>query len=300
MKYKSGILFVLATTVISGFSIYYNKFGVAQVSDAFVYTTLKNMLVAVGLLAVLGLAMSWRELRQFTRRQWVSWFALGLVGGGIPFLLFFQGLAMASAPSAALIQKTLFIWVAILAVPFLGERLGLWQIGALAVLAAGQFLLAPPSGWGWGIGETLILIATLLWSVETIIAKKLLANVSAHTAAFGRMGVGVVVMWGFLAITGRAGSALALDGTQWFWVAISSVFLFGYVWTWYSALKRAPATLVTSVLTLAALITIALNNLEKGQLATLPQLAVFVMMTIAAGVFVYASLRHRQALPEAT
>ena len=299
MKYKSGILFAVVTTILSGFSIYYNKFGVAQVPDAFVYTTLKNTIVAVGLLAAVGIFASWRELAQFSRGQWIRWLALGLIGGGIPFLLFFQGLSMASAPSAALIQKTLFIWVAILAVPFLGEQLGLVQIGALAVLAVGQFVLQPPTKYGWGVGETMILVATLLWAVETVIAKKLLVGVTAHTAAFGRMGVGAVVMWGFLAVTGRATNTLALDGTQWLWVAISAAFLFGYVWTWYAALKRAPATLVTSVLTLAALITLALTDLETKTLASPPQLVGLGLMAVAAAVFIWASLpRQRQLTTE--
>ena len=49
---------------------------------------------------------------------------IGVIGGSVPFILFFNGLAMASAPSAAFIHKTLFVWVVLLAVPFLGERLG--------------------------------------------------------------------------------------------------------------------------------------------------------------------------------
>jgi len=59
---------------------------------------------------------------------------IAIVGGSLPFLLFFTGLSLASAPSAAFIHKTLFIWVAFLAVPFLGERLGWAQICALGVL----------------------------------------------------------------------------------------------------------------------------------------------------------------------
>ena len=60
----------------------------------------------------------------------------------MPFILFFTGLAQASAPSAAFIHKTLFVWVALLAVPFLGERLGWLQLAALGVLLAGQALVA--------------------------------------------------------------------------------------------------------------------------------------------------------------
>lgn len=286
MTYRKGILWALGTAAISGVSVYVNKFGVAQVSDPFVYTTLKNSMVAIGFIAALGLLAGWKELQTFTPRQWIGWIALGLIGGAVPFLLFFQGLATASAPSAALIHKTLFLWVALLGAPLLGERLGWWQIAGLGVLAVGQYFLQPPSAWGWGNGEMLILIATLLWAVETIVAKRVLTGMSARTGALGRMGVGAVVLWAFLAMSSRA-SAVALDGTQWLWVAITSGFLFAYVWTWYSALKAAPATLVTTVLTLGAIITTLLTALLEGKFATTPQIAAIGLMALGAASFIW-------------
>jgi drug/metabolite transporter (DMT)-like permease len=282
---RQGIAWAFGTAIVSGVSVYVNKFGVAQVSDPFIYTTVKNSVVALGLAAVaLGLARR-REMRAFSPRQWAGWLALGLIGGAVPFLLFFQGLAIASAPSAALIHKSLFLWVALLAVPLLGERLGGWQVAGLGLLAAGAFLMQVPQGWGWGAGETLILIATLMWAVETIVARKVLAGISAGVAALGRMGVGAVVMWIFLSLTGRAGPALSLTGTQWLWVAATAVFLLAYVWTWYHALKLAPASLVTSVLVLGAVITSLLNRVLEGRDLSAAQLA--AMALIAAGLAAY-------------
>jgi uncharacterized membrane protein len=124
-----------------------------------------------------------------------------------------------------------------------------------------------------------------MWAVETIIAKKVLVDVSARTAAFGRMGIGAIVMWIFLAATGRAGGALSLNATQWFWVVLTSLFLFGYVWTWYTALKAAPASLVTTVLTLAAIITIALTALVERTPTSVPQVGGIAVMIFGALVF---------------
>jgi len=289
------LLWALATALISGVSVYVNKFGVAQVQDPFIYTTLKNSLVAFGFLAALSFTASLRELRAFTPRQWAGWVGLGLIGGGIPFLLFFQGLAIASAPSAALIHKTLFIWVALLAVPLLDERLGWWQIGGLGILSVGQLLLQPSSMLGWGIGELLIFSATLLWAVETILAKKVLVGISAQTAALGRMGIGALVMWLFLGLTGRAERAIGLTGTQWFWVAITAILLMAYVWTWYRALKAAPASLVTSVLTLGAIITVGLAVPFEGKGMAESQVVALVVMTLGAALF---AVRLPQRLPQ--
>ena len=297
---QQGIMLALAAALVSGISIYVNKFGVAQVKDPFVYTTVKNSAVVIGLLATVGLLASWKELRALTPTRWLAWIGLGVIGGGIPFLLFFQGLSTASAASAALIQKSLFLWVAGLSLPLLKERLGVWQVLGLAVLAIGQFLLQPLTSWkGWGTGESLILIATVLWAVETILAKKVLGWMSSQTAALGRMGIGALVMWVFLTITGRAGTAFTLSGTQWLWIVVTAVFLMAYVWTWYSALKWAPATLVTSVLTIGALVTIVLSAVIDRHVATAPQLVAMALLVVGAALFVLPARLRRTPVAEA-
>ena len=296
---NQGIVLALGAAIVSGISIYVNKFGVAQISDPFIYTTVKNSVVVVGLLAAVGLLASWKELRDLTPTQWLAWIGLGVIGGGVPFLLFFQGLSSASAASASLLQKTLFIWVALLAVPLLRERLGLWQVLGLAILTVGQFLLQPLTRWGgWGTGETFILIATWFWAVETILAKKVLEWMSPHTAALGRMAIGALVMWAFLTITGRAGRALTLNDTQWFWVMITAVLLMAYVWTWYSALKWAPATLVTSVLTIGAIVTILLSALLDRHAATTPQVVAISLLVLGAALFAFARRLQWRRAPE--
>src|ERR1041385_6884054 len=136
-----GVLLALAAAAISGISIFVNAFAVKQLPDPAVYTTLKNGVAAVVLVALAAATIRPAAVRAIPRRSWGWLLVIGVVGGSVPFILFFTGLAQASAPSAAFIQKTLFIWVALLAVPLLGERLGLAQLGALLVLLAGQALI---------------------------------------------------------------------------------------------------------------------------------------------------------------
>ncbi len=300
LSQRQGIMLAFGAAIVSGISIYVNKFGVAQIKNPFIYTTVKNSIVLVGLLALVGLLTSWKELRGLTLARWLAWLGLGVIGGGIPFLLFFQGLTTASAASAALIQKSLFIWVALLALPLLKERLGAWQVLGLIVLGVGQLLLQPIIHWGgWDTGDTLILIATLLWAVETILAKRVLGWMSSQTAALGRMGIGALVMWIFLALTGRAGTVFTLDGTQWFWVAVTAIFLMAYVWTWYSALKWAPATVVTSVLTIGAIVTIVLSTSFDRQATTVPQFIAMALLVIGAALFAFPPRLRKQRVVEA-
>ncbi len=287
----TGIGLAVGTAVISGFAVFVNGHAVRQFGDPATFTTLKNAVAAVVLVSM-ALAVGGPP-RSLGARRWAGMAALGLVGGSVPFLLFFTGLAEASAPAAAVIHKTLFIWVALLAVVLLRERPGGWLLGALVVLLAAQLLVQPPAGVTWSGGETLIALATGLWAVETILAKRLLGSVPPLVAGAGRMGLGLVVLIGFLIVTGRAGAVAQLGLEQWAWVLGTGVLLAGYVATWYGALRRAPATMVAAVLTIGAPITATLQLLSTGALPAAGPLAGNALILLAAGGVAVVALRSR-------
>lgn len=293
-----GVVLAVATALVSGVSIFVNAFAVKQLPDPAVYTTLKNGVAALILIGLAVATVRPARIRTLPARSW-GWLALiGLIGGSVPFLLFFAGLAQASAPSAAFIHKTLFVWVAILAAPLLGERLGLAQLGALAVLLVGQALILAPAGVTWGTGETLIALATLLWAVETIVARRVLRTVPSAVVGASRLAFGLIVLVGYLAATGSLGSIAALTAAQWGWVLLTGILLSGYVGTWFAALQRAPASLVTAILVLGAPVTAALQALGTGSVPAAPVLA-GQLLVLTAGVALIASALFRQRLAPA-
>jgi drug/metabolite transporter (DMT)-like permease len=297
-KTQRGALLALLTAGISGLSIYLNAFGVKLVPDAAVYTTAKNGVAAV-ILVGLALALgAGREARVLDGRRRLGLVAIAVIGGSIPFVLFFSGLAMATAPTAAFIQKTLFVWVALLAMPLLGERLGLIPVVALGVLLAGQAIIAPPSGMGWGPGETMIAAATLLWALEVILAKRLLVGVSAPLLGASRMGIGLIVLLGYLAFTGRLGGLGAMSRDAMFWILVTGVLLAGYVTTWFAALRLAPATTVTSILVAGAVVTGALSAVSKG-VAPDPGVVFGYLLILAAVALVIIAAAGRPARADA-
>jgi len=292
-----GVVLALATAAISGLSIFVNAFAVKQLPDPAVYTTLKNGVAALVLLGLAVATIRPATVRTTPARSW-GWLAvIGVIGGSVPFLLFFMGLAQASAPSAAFIHKTLFVWVALLAVPFLGERLGLAQIGALAVLLAGQLLIVAPAGVTWGTGETLIAAATILWALETIVARRVLRTVPSAAVGAGRLGIGLVVLVGYLAVTGKASVVGTLTAEQWGWAIVTGGLLSAYVGTWFAALQRAPASLVTAILVLGAPVTAALQGIQAGSIPAVPVLAGQGLVLAAGAALVLSGLRRWQAVP---
>lgn len=297
---RLGIGLAAATALISGVAVVLNANGVKQVSDAAVYTTLKNGVAALVLVALLAATPSARAaLPALSARQWLALATIGVIGGSIPFLLFFGGLAQASAPSAAFIHKTLFIWVALLAVPLLGERLGWPQLAALAILLGSQLLLVNPAGVRWGSGETMIAAATLLWSVEVIVARRLLPGIPSLVGGSARLGLGLIVLVGYLAVTGRLAAVGAVSATGWLWILVTGLLLAGYVATWYAALKRAPATVVTSVLVAAAPVTAALTAIGAGTLPAPPVVVGHSLVLVGAGALAWLGLRSPRAASRA-
>jgi drug/metabolite transporter (DMT)-like permease len=290
-----GVVLALGTALISGVSIYANAFAVKQLPDPAVYTTIKNGVAAILLLAVLGLTVRPSTIRAVPARSWAWLLAIGVIGGSLAFLLFFNGLAQASAPSAAFIHKTLFVWVAILAVPLLGERLGAVQLAALGVLVAGQVLILTPANITWGRGETMIAAATLLWALETIIARRVLKAVPAQVVGAARLGIGLVVLVGYLGVSGKLQAVAVLTPEQWRWAILTGLLLSGYVATWFGALKRAPASLVTAVIVLGAPVTAALQAVQAGSIAIGPVVLGQLLVLVAGGSLALGAVARRSS-----
>jgi drug/metabolite transporter (DMT)-like permease len=267
----TGIALALVTAAISGFAIFINGYAVKRFDDATAYTTAKNGVAAVFLLLLALPVLIGRPkeagppAQPRTRGAWLGLLAVGVIGGSVPFVLFFEGLSRASSTQAAFIHKTLVIWVALLAVPLLGERLTWAHWSAIGLLLGGQVVLVGEAGTiVVGSGELMILAATLLWSVEVVVVKRLLASIASPTLAAARLGVGTLLLLGFVAVSGRWGNLIGFGGEQWAWALLTGLILTGFVATWYAALARAQAVDVTAVLVLAAIVTALLDAGIEG------------------------------------
>lgn len=291
-----GVGLAFLTAIISGFAIFVNSYGVKAWAESGAstgtYTTAKNLVAALLLSGLLFLGSKRGSAAGFTRpstrTQWLGLVSVGLIGGSVPFLLFFEGLARATSTQAAFIHKTLLIWVVVLAIPILKERLSLAHVAALGLLVWGQVSLAGDiSGLALGTGELMILGATLMWSVEVIIAKRLLADLSPLTVGSARMGLGVVALIVYGIASGAFGGLGQLGWNQWVWALITGLLLTGYVGTWYAGLARAQAVDVSAVLVFGAVITAGLRSGIQGvDLATQG----VGLALVTAGVAIYVAI----------
>lgn len=265
-----GLALAAATACISGVAIWVNSNGVAAYGDAAAYTTAKNTMAAAIIAAVfvaarsLSGATSVSVTRPSRSSHWWGLAYVAVLGGAVPFVLFFQGLASTASTQASFVHKTLIVWVAILAVPLLKERLTWWHGVAVALLLVGQWGLAGDVALVADPGTLMILAATLLWAVEVVVARRLLADVTPWTVSLVRMVGGSLALLGWAAATGSLAAVVPHGAAQWGWVALTGLLLAGYVLTWHQALWRAPAVDVTAVLVLGAIVTAAIAGAFDG------------------------------------
>lgn len=260
-----GLLLVLLTALISGFSVFINSYGV-KTTNPYVFTFVKNFIAA---LPFLFLAIpAYRELKKLDIKEKILFGSIAIIGGSIPFLLFFKGLTIASAANANFIHKTMFLYIALFGVYFLKEKINLISGTGIAVLFFASLLFFKINPTKIGIGEIYILIATLMWAGEILISKKLLSKISANLISFSRMFIGSIVIFSYLITTHQSSLLWQLNANQWKWLIIGGILLFGYVFTFYHGLKRVSATMATGVLTLAVPITAILMMVYQGKSMT--------------------------------
>jgi drug/metabolite transporter (DMT)-like permease len=254
---NKGIKLALLTALISGVSIFINKFAVGSITPPLTFTASKNLIVGILIVAILLISKKWKLIAKLNKVQLIKLTLIGLIGGALPFYLFFTGLSQIPAINAALIHKTLVIWVALLALPFLKEKLSSLQILAIGILFASNLLIGGFKGFTFSTGEIMVLVATILWAVENIIAKKVLAQVDPDLVVTARMGLGALVLVSATLIQNPQSlvQIVQLSSIQIFWLSLTAIALLGYTMSWYRALKHAPATLVASVLVISTLVT---------------------------------------------
>lgn len=300
-----GIGFAVAAAVVSGASVWLNGQVVTRVDvfgDPGTYTTAKNLVAGVVVL-VLAVAATAARSRQGLvlpgrRSQWWGLAAVAVVGGSVPFLLFFEGLAASGAPAdAQLVHKAgLLLFVAVLAPAVLRERLGPLQLTGVGVVLLGYWLLSGDvGGLTLGRGLLLVLAASLCWATETVLDRWLLAGLTPATVAVARLAAGSVVLLAVGVVNGDTARLAGLGAVGWGWAALTGVILALYAGCWLYALANARAVEVTAVLTLAVPITATIKLVVDG--TPVPDPTGVVVVGVGAVVVVAAALLGTRSTP---
>ncbi|VVB98499.1 EamA-like transporter family protein [uncultured archaeon] len=289
MDKGKGVLFALMTALVSGTSVFVNGFAVKGF-EPFSFVAVRNFAVVLFLVAAVMLVGQVQALRSLNRKQWALLALIGLIGGGIPFLLYFKGLAMVEgAARASFLYRSLFIVSALIATVWLREKITRNVMIGVALAMLGNVLLMGNAAWSvWGAGELLVLGATVMWACEYVIAKKVMneQEISPRLLALGRMGFGALLLLVFTAFTGQLGAAASYSAMQWEWVAISAAFLFAFVGFWYASLANTTVTNATSAFVLGGPLTAVLSLAFVGTALEPLSAAGLLLMAVGSAVVI--------------
>lgn len=279
---RLGYSMAVLAAAISGVAIWVNSQGVHVFRDATLYTTLKNSVVGIALVVpFLALAGRRAELKRLNRGQWAWLGVLALVGGSVPYVLFFQGLQMTNALTGSLLNHLQFVFVALFAVAALRERVPAAMMVGLMVLLAGTVIGLNLGSVRWGPGALMVLASTVLFAAGFVLAKRLLSEVSVLTVVTAKMTLGSIALAAYAGSTGRLGAVAHLSLVQWDWVLLTGLILLAFTVTTFIAIRHAPVTAVMAIAMASPLVT-ALLGLSSGvRLIAVP---VLTLALTAAGV----------------
>lgn len=257
-----GIILALLAALMSGIAIPANKFFIVTLDPA-VFTAVRAVMIGTVFLFI-SLYQSRVHHRKFKKVPWKYLIAIAVIGGAAAFLIYFTGLKLTTAGRAAfLYHSVLTIATVVLASLFLSERITRKMSYALLVMLFGTVLLyisqVPPSQvWANpSLGDTLIIIASILWAVEYIIARKaMLLGETNFVVSFARMFFGGIILFGVVIITGNVGALLSLSMQQWIYILISTALLFADVLFWYWSIMYINVSKATTLLLIAPVISL--------------------------------------------
>ncbi len=283
----TGTVLAFLTAVISGVSIFANKFFITGL-DPTVFTALRAVIIGLVFLVLSLYFHSWKT-KENRKISWGLLLVVGIIGGGVAFLFFFYGLQLTTAGRAAFLHKTLPLYATILAFLVLKEKIGKKQLFALAAMFVGLIVMvlsqiSPGDLWSNpAMGDYLVIAATFLWAVENVVAKKaMLKGEHNFVVSFARMFFGGVFLFGIVFLFGKFNQIFNLTGIQWVYVLASTALLFLYVLTFYWSIKNINVSKAATILLIAPVITLVFGVAVLHEPAPVWQLIGSALILIGA------------------
>ena len=241
----------LGTSVLTGST--YSGFA-KQVSGALSPVALlfvSEGLMLLFLLASFGALPIFRKLLRLERRQWQAYFLLAAINGIAAPLIWFTGLQYTTGVNASLFASSDILFTVLLASVVLREPIRSAHVSAMLCMTLGIFAIVL-QGFTAGItfqsGDLLILVATFLYSVGSILYRKYLHHSDPMVYIFLRSFVGMAfffVISPFLSIPliQEAAAFPAVLVTSLLGFAFISRFV--YLFSFYQAIDRLPISTVS-------------------------------------------------------
>ncbi|BDI19464.1 membrane protein [Nostoc cf. commune SO-36] len=242
-----------------------------------------NLCALILLILIYGRQWNKANLKQLSRKDWVSLTVVAILSGALAPGLIFQALALTELNNIILVGRLEPPLTLALSVWLLRERVNIWEfIGAIAAFIGVilTIILQPPTeammnmgGFGLGIGEILAVAASVATAASTIIGKKHLSQIPLGIYNIFRTALGTVIFF-FIALVlyGSDHFAGVLSPFLWQWM-----FLYGGLIVvvgqsfWVKGLKTSTVSMASLVSSFSPVVGIIAAYFILGEAPTLPQ-----------------------------
>lgn len=282
-----GTLTALLTAFISGFAIIVNKVFIIDL-DPVVFTSVRALIIGAVFFIIASFDCKF-DYKKFKKVSWSYLIPIGLIGGGMAFLLFFTGLKYTTGGRAAFLHKTLPLYTILFAFFFLKEKITKKLVLAVVLMFIGLIILKssqidPAVFWSNpSFGDLLVILATILWAVENTIAKYVMKKEESNfVVVFARMFFGAIFLFGILMFFGNLNALLSLTPIQIVSLFISTLILLNYVLCWYWSIKLINVSKASILLLIAPTITLFLGVIILGEPISSSQLIGSYIILIGA------------------
>jgi len=251
---------------------------VASAEMAAVTAALWRYMLAIVALLVFAYALE-GGLPRPNARQWIGVTLLGATGVFIFNLCFMYGLGRVSASRASLIMALNPAVTLLGATLFLGEHLTRYKIVGIAIALLGVAVVLGHGnplnmfGGSVGIGEVVLFGCPLAWAANTLIAKRMLHDMSAIASTTWSAITGTAMLAVAAVLAGQAVPA----GVSWrAWAAILYIAIFGTaigLVLFYDGVRRIGAARTSVFINLVPVFAVTLGVLLLGEPLELSTLA---------------------------
>lgn len=263
----TNVLIILAV-VLWGLSFVATKICLEVLSPSEIIAARFIMaLVVIGFIArVKGLSFG------FIRRQWHLLIGLALILTA-HLLIQVEGLNATTASNTAWLSSMIPVFIALLSIMFLGERMQLIQILGIIVAVFGVVVLVSRGDltnldFIKSYGDWLVLLSCLTWSVYTILGKKT-GNNSSLAVTLVVLAISSLIM---------VPPVILMSGLEVYWRLslkhVAALLFLGILcmgvayWLWFEGLKRKPAGRVGAFLYIEPLSTMLAAPVFLGEAIT--------------------------------
>lgn len=257
------ILFAFGSALFAGVTSILAKCGI-QKTDSTVATAIRTIIVLMFSCIMVFIIGSQSQIMIIDYKTWIFLVLSGLATGA-SWLCYFKALQLGNINKVVPIDKSSIVLTMLLAFIFLQEKVSLWGIIGMILIAAGTFMMIEKkdtqkektvTGNRWllyAIGSAVFA------SLTSILGKIGISGVESNLGTAIRTGVVLVMAWIMVMATGKVHTIKEISKKELGFICLSGLATGGSWLCYYKALQDGPASVVVPIDKLSILVTVVFS-----------------------------------------